>query len=187
MTSATECAVSTQELLAYWLGELDGARESAIEEHLFGCASCPATLGFVADLGAGVRCVLLGGELTGVLPAAFVERLKAAGVRVREYRLEPGGSVDCTITRDDDLVVASMRAPLEGVGRLDVLIDDSVLGKLRLTDVAFDARDGGIVTLPSAAFLRTLDSARQHVRLVAVDGVQERVLADYTFNHYRSL
>jgi hypothetical protein len=31
--------------------------------------------------------------------------------------------------------------------------------------------------------LKTLGHSQQRVRLVAVDGVEERVIADYTFNH----
>jgi len=36
------------------------------------------------------------------------------------------------------------------------------------------------------AYLKTLKRSQQRVRLVAVDGVEERVVADYTFNHYPS-
>ena len=40
--------------------------------------------------------------------------------------------------------------------------------------------------ITSTAYLKTLKHSQQRVRLVAVDGVQERVVADYTFNHYPS-
>jgi hypothetical protein len=50
-------------------------------------------------------------------------------------------------------------------------------------DVAFDPGAGGLVVVTSTAYLRTLNVSRQHVRLVAVDGAEERVGADYTFNH----
>ena len=104
-------------------------------------------------------------------------------MRVREYNLEPGGSVDCTITPDDDLVVSYLRAPLRDVRRLDVVIDDSTSGKLRASDVAFDPEADGVPLVPSVSYLRTLGHSQHRVRLVAVEGVDERVIADYTFNH----
>ncbi len=185
MTPAA-CTTPTQDLLAYWLGELDAAAESRFDEHLFACASCSKRLRAVASLGAAIRNELLRGDFGFVLPAAFIDRLKESGLHVREYDLEPGGSVSCTVTPDDDLVVAHMRAPLRDVRRLDLLIQDSVAGSVRANDVAFDPAADGLTMVPSVAFLRTLRHAQQRVRLVAVDGVEERVIADYTFNHYPS-
>jgi hypothetical protein len=173
-------------LLAYWLGEVDQAQESRLDEHLFACSSCSERLRTIVALGAGLRAELLRGDSGFVLPAAFIRRIKDAGLRVREYELEPGGSVNCTVTSADDLVVAHLRAPLRDVRRLDVVIDDSVAGARRASDVAFDPAADGLTLVPSVAFLRTLERAQQRVRLVAVDGAEERVLADYTFKHYRS-
>ena len=185
MTRAT-CTKSEQELLAYWLGELDEAQESRFDEHLLACAACGERLRALVDLGAAVRGQLLGGDFGFVLPAAFVRRLEAAGLRVREYHLEPGGSVSCTIAPDDDLVVAHLRAPLRGVRRLDFVLHDPKSGTQRVTDVAFDPAADGVTMVPSVPYLRTLRHERQRVRLVAVDGVEERVIGDYTFNHYPS-
>jgi hypothetical protein len=182
----TACTTQTQELLEYWLGELDEAHEQRMDEHLFACAACTERLGAVVDLGVAIHRVFVHGNLNIVLPEPFIQRVKAAGVRVREYTLEPGGSVDCTVTRDDDLVVSYLHAPLRDVRRLDVLIDDTTAGKLRANDVAFDPSADGLVAVTSTVFLRTLRHSTQRVRLVAVDGVHERVIADYTFNHYPS-
>jgi hypothetical protein len=183
-----ECTtpLSTPELLEYWLGELDEPRSLALDEHLFACAACSARLGAIVALGGAIRRAFVEGWLYIVLPEAFIRRIQEAGFQVREYRLEAGGSVDCTITPDDDFVVAHLRAPLRDVRRLDVLIDDETSGKHRANDVAFDASAEGLVAVTSTAFLRTLEHSRQHVRLVAVDGEQERVIGDYTFNHYPS-
>lgn len=186
MTTTCATPVSTQDLLAYWLGELDGAQENRLDEHLFACAACGERLRTVVELGAAIRGELLHGDFGFVLPAAFIRRLKGAGLRVREYQLEPGGSVDCTVTAADDLVVAHLRAPLRDVRRLDLLIHDSVAGSMRASDVAFDPTADGVTMVPSVAFLRTLEHAQQRVRLVVVEGVEERVLADYTFNHHPS-
>jgi hypothetical protein len=182
MTSSA-CAATGEELLAYWLGELAEGEERRLDEHLLGCGACSARLGALVELGAAIRRVALGGELGFVASAALVGRLKGEGLRVREYTLEPGGSVDCTIAPEDDLVVSHLRAPLHGVSRLDVVIDDSTRGAERVSDVAFDPAAGGVSIVPSAAYLRALGNARQHVTLLAVDDSGERAIAGYTFNH----
>jgi hypothetical protein len=186
MTRAACTVLKTQELTEYWLGELDEAHEQRVDEHLFACGACSERLRALVDLGAAIRGAFVDGRLNIVLPEAFIRRIKEAGFQVREYDLAAGGSVDCTVTPEDDFVVAYLRAPLGGVGRLDLLIDDEASGKHRATDVAFDPSAETLVTVTSTAYLRTLKHSRQRVRLVAVDGAEERVVADYTFNHYPS-
>lgn len=182
MTS-TACTTAPQDLLAYSLGELDEAREQGIEEHLFACAGCTERLGAVVALGAAIRAELLRGTFSFVTSVPFMRRIKEAGWQVREYELPAGGSVACTVTPDDDFVVSYLHASLHGVRRLDVLIDDSTSGKHRANDVAFDPEAGTLAAVTSTAYLRTLAHSQQRVRLLAVDGADERVIADYTFNH----
>ena len=177
------CATSPQELLGYWLGELGATEEARLDEHLFACAACSESLSTVVKLGAAIRNELLRGDFGFVLPAAFIRRLKDAGLRVREYDLEPGGSVSCTIAADDDHVVSYLRAPLRDVRRLDLVLQDPTEGTVRVSDVSFDPAAGGVAFVPGVAYLRTLGHVQQRVRLVAVDGVHEREIADYTFNH----
>jgi hypothetical protein len=179
----TACTATPQELLAYWLGELDAAQEHRLEEHLFACAACTERLRTIVELGAAIRHETLRGDFAFVVSEPFIRRMKEAGLQVREYTLEPGGSVSCTVTRDDDFVVSHLHAPLTDVRRLDLLIDDSTIGKLRMSDVAFDPEAGGLAMVPSVSFLRSLGHSQQRVRLVAVEGADERVIADYTFNH----
>jgi hypothetical protein len=177
-------AYGTEGLLAYWLGEVEPDAETLLDEHMFACADCSARLAALVELGAAVRRELLRGTFGAVLPAPFVRRLKEAGVRVREYTLEPGESVDCTITPHDDLLVAHLRAPLRGVQRVDLVYEDPAAGmRHRASDIAFDHAAEGVAFMSNAAYVRTLGPARQHVRLLAVDGAEERVIAEYTFNH----
>lgn len=177
------CPTPPQELLAYWLGELDEAHELRMDEHLFACSACSERLRTIVDLGAAIRRELLRGSFGFVAQAPFIRRFQEAGLSVREYTLEPGGSVNCTVTPDDDLVVAHLHAPLRDVRRLDLVIDDSTSGTLRASDVAFDPEADSLTYVPSVSYLRTLGHAQQRVRLVAVEGTDERVIADYTFNH----
>jgi hypothetical protein len=182
MTSAS-CPTPPQDLLAYWLGESDEADELRLDEHLFACAACSARLRAIVDLGAAIREELLRGTFSFVTSAPFIRSIKNAGWQVREYDLAAGGSVNCTVTPDDDFVVSYLRAPLRDVRRLDVVIDDTTSGKHRWNDVAFDPAADTLAAVTSTAYLRTLKVSQQHIQLVAVDGADERVIADYTFNH----
>ena len=186
MTRAACTALQPQELIEYWLGELDEAHEQRVDEHLFACAACSSRLSALVDLGAAIRRTFVEGWLNLVLPEPFLRRIKDAGFQVREYHLPAGGSVSCTVMPDDDFVVSYLRAPLQGVKRLDVLIDDTTSGKNRANDVAFDPEAEVLVSMTSTAYVKSLKHSQQRVRLVAVDGVEERVVADYTFNHYPS-
>lgn len=171
-------------LIAYWLGELDGVREAQLEEHLLGCEACSANLGQLVRVGEGIRHATRAGSVHAVLPAAFIQRLQASGVRVREYRLQPGGSVNCTVAPEDDLVVAHLHAPLRDVQRLDLLFDDVTSGaRWRVEDVAFDPAADEVALASNTTDLRRLPVTTQHLQLVAVERAAERVIADYTFNH----
>jgi hypothetical protein len=183
MTSVTCADVSAQELLAWWLGELDERDDARLDEHLLECPACTERLGAIVEVGAAIRRELLRGGFSSVLPAPFIGRLKAAGLRVREYDLEPGGSVACTVTREDDLVVSYLRAPLRGVKRLDLVMHDATAGTLRLSDVAFDPAADRVAVVPDIAHVRSMGETQHRMQLVAVEGVDERVIGDYTFNH----
>ena len=173
-----------QALTAYWLGELEDPAENELEEHLFGCEECTRRLNAVAQLGEGVKRLAREGNVRAILTAPFVERLKELGVRVREYRMSAGGSVECTITPEDDLVVAHLHASLQEVRRLDMVLHGEQEGvHARIEDVAFDPAAGEVVMLPNAMYLRQLNRATLEVKLVAVDAEQERVIGEYTFNH----
>jgi hypothetical protein len=63
---------------------------------------------------------------------------------------------------------------------------DSAAGTVRMEDVAFDPAADSLSLVPGVAYLRTLRREQLRVQLVAVDHAGERVLGDYTFNHYPS-
>jgi len=176
--------VALDALVAYWLGELPQEREAALEEHLFGCTQCTGQLEELAALATGVRATVLDGKVSMVVSEPFVDAMKDAGLSVREYQVEPGGSVNCTIGTNDDGVISRIRAPLAGVQRLDVVRMLGASGpEERLTDVPFDADSGGLVIVPSAAWLKAMPAFTMRMRLIAVNDAGEKQLAEYTFNH----
>jgi hypothetical protein len=53
----------------------------------------------------------------------------------------------------------------------------------RLTDVPFDAASGGLVIVPSAAWLKAMPAFTMRMQLIAVSEAGEKQIAEYTFNH----
>jgi hypothetical protein len=184
--SARPChaPIGTAELLDYWLGDCTAAREAEIEEHLFACSGCGAALQALVGLGDAVRALIRDGGTAAVIPPRFADRLQETGLRVREYGVEPGGSVNCTIAPHDDLVIARLQAPLAAVTRLDVLIHDVGSSRsIRLEDVGFDESRQVVVMLPKARELRQLGVTTQRFELVSVGDTGDRCLGVYVFNH----
>ena len=175
--------IDIQRLVAYWLGEADTEQ---LEEHLFACAECSARLEEIAALGAGVRAVVREARVAAVISGPFLEALRRQGMRIREYRVPAGGSVDCTLLAHEDAVVSTVEAPLAGVARLDALMRVEAGGEVteaRVEDVPFDAASGEVVLLQSSEMLRRLPAHVHRLRLVAVEGKAERVVGEYTFVH----
>ncbi len=184
--SAPTCAapLDLSVLSDYWLGDLLPDEEGRAEEHLLGCAACSARLGDLVALTGGVRRLADLGVVRAVVTSAFVERLIGEGFRVREYRLTPGGSVQCTVTANDDLVAARLAADLRGAARVDLVTCDAAgREETRLTDIPLNPSAQEVVLIERIDRLRALPACVQRLKLVAPDAGGERLLAEYTFVH----
>jgi hypothetical protein len=170
------------EVLAdYWLGEAPG---DGLEEHLLGCAECSRRLAEVAKLVEGVRKLAREGLLRVVVSDAFLKRLESEGVRRREYRVEAWGSVACTVSPEDDVLVTRLAAELAGVRRVDLALCDAEgleVGRLEDIPVASGSRE--VVLAEPIDRVRSLPESVMQLRLVAVEAGGERVLGEYTFRH----
>jgi hypothetical protein len=183
-TPSCQTPLDWDTLLAYWLGELDPDSEARTEEHYLGCAECSRRLEWLTTLAQEVRALTQKSGVSVVLNNQFVRKLTEHGLHVREYRVPCNGSVNCTVTPDDDFVMAYLEAPLAGVTRLDmVYLDDEGKPQLRQEDIPFSAENGDVVFSTRIDALRALPTTTLHVRLLAVDKNGERTLGDYTFNH----
>lgn len=184
MNADTCKALDFAQLAAYWLGELDDGAQAQVEAHVFACEHCTQRLHFLAETGAGVRALVRQGALAVVVTPAFLDELRAQGLHLREYRVGPGGSVNCTIAPQDDFVVSRLQAPLERVARLDAEVHVEGGPHERYRDIPFAPAHGEVLMLPPAATLRAIKAPTTHrVRLLAVDDGNERVIGEYRFNH----
>lgn len=183
-TPSCQTPLDWDTLLAYWLGELDPDSEARTEEHYLGCAECSRRLQWLTTLAQEVRALTQKSGVNMFLNEQFVHKLTENGLHVRKYHVPCNGSVNCTVTPEDDLVVAYLEAPLAEVRRLDmVYLDSEGNPQERYEDIPFTADSDEVVFSTRIEALRALPTTTLHVRLLAVDNNGERTLGDYTFNH----
>jgi len=177
--------LSVDTLLDYWLHDSDAASADAVDEHLMRCDACGERLDELIALGEGVREALRAGAVAMVTSGAFVQRLAGLGLRVREYRLPPNGSVNCSVAPEDELLVSRLAAPLQGVQRLDARAQLSIEPGVQhdLHDVPFDVQAGEVVVVSKLAAVRRLPAHTLQVTLLAVEAGGTREVGRYTFNH----
>ena len=176
-------------LADYWLAALTKPEEEAVEEHLFTCDECGARLSEVIVLAEEVRKIAREGSLRLVVSDTFLKRAEQEGLRIREYAPPAGRGVQCTVTADDDFLVARLAANLTGAKRVDLCFcDERGVELLRLPDIPVHAGTKSVVYQESITWARAMPTMILIARLVTFDeGGSERLLGEYTFNHTRSL
>lgn len=172
-------------LLDYWLHDSDPATTDEVDEHLMQCDACGRALDELVALGEGVRAALRAGAVGIATSGPFIERLAAQGVNVRTYRLPHNGSVNCSVAPEDELLVSRLEAPLQGVDRLDVLVELSTAPgtQHRLEDIPFDPQAGEVLYVQKLADVRRLPAHTATVTLLSVGADVARELGRYTFRH----
>jgi hypothetical protein len=176
-------------LADYWLAALGREDEDAVEEHLLDCDGCGARLRDVIALVEGVRHVAREGTLRMIVSDAFLARAEEEGLRVRQYAAAAGGAVQCTVTADDDILVARLAADLSAAGRVDLCIYDERGVELhRMADIPLRSGADSVVYQEAMASLKAAPTFTMIARLLSIDDLgAERTLGEYTFNHTRTL
>lgn len=113
------CGFSPDRLVDYLLGELQGAEEARLEEHLFTCSVCAARLDAVARIGESVAEVVRHAGVAASVNRRFLARALADGLSLREYRIPAGERAHCT-AGPEDLVVVRLAADLGDATDLEV-------------------------------------------------------------------
>lgn len=176
-------------LIDYWVALLPAAETDAVEEHLFECDQCGDRLRETVALADALRALARSGVLFVVVGEALVQQASGAGQRVREYSVAPGETVLCTVSADDDFLIARLAADLGGTARVDLSFTDlSGVERQRLTDIPVRAQDGGVVLQESVTWAKASPSTSMIARLLAVDANgSEELIAEYTFHHTRTI
>jgi len=176
-------------LADYWAGLLPSTEEDRVEEHLLSCDSCSQRLREIIALADAVKNLAREGSLRMVVSETFLQRAAETGSRIRRYVLPPGGSVQCTITENDDLLVGQLTADLTGAKRIDLCICDAQgVEHLRLPDVPVNTATDTIVYQESATFAKAGPDMTMRMRVVSVDEHgADHPITEFTFNHTRSI
>ena len=118
-----------------------------------------------------------------IVTPSFLDTASREGLRLREYVVPPGGRVACTVTAQDDLLIARMRADFTGVSNLDVLLQVEDQPEVRIKDVPVSPDAHELIMVQAMPAARRLGRSVLRYRLVAPEGAGERILGDYTFDH----
>jgi len=124
-----------------------------------------------------------------IVSEAFLKTAAEDGLRIRQYAAAAGGSVQCTVTAEDDILIGRLAANLSGVSRIDLSILNSAgVEQRRLHDIPFHSSAGSVICQESITFAKAAPTTRLVYRLLSVDETgSEHPLGEYTFNHTRSL
>jgi hypothetical protein len=176
-------------LADYWLAALEGPDEEGVEEHLFECDECGERLRELIAIAEGVRKLARSGSLRMIVSEAFLKSAAEDGLRIRQYAGTAGGSVECTVTGEDDILIGRLAANLSHARRIDLCIcNDAGIEQRRLRDIPFDPGASSVICQESITFAKAAPTNRLIYRLVSVDEIgSDHPLGEYTFNHTRSL
>jgi len=175
-------------LMDYWLALLPSTVEQAVDLHLLGCDACSDRLRETIALSESLSHVARSGELPVIVSDAFVRHAIAAGRQVREYAAMPGESVPCTVSADDDYLVARLGADLRGAGRVDLSLDMRGSEVGRLADIPVHAETGQVICQMSIGWSKAAPDNSVLMRLLSVDEAgAERMLGEYAFHHTRTI
>jgi hypothetical protein len=143
----------------------------------------------VITLADMVRRLAREGSLQMIVSDAFLQRAAEDGLHVREYAPAPGGSVLCTMTEEDDLMIGRLAADVTEGSRVDLsLCDERGVEHARLQDIPVRAGPRSVAWQVSSTRMKAAPSMTLIARLVAFDDAgAERLLGEFTFHHTRSL
>jgi hypothetical protein len=101
-SSGVTCAspLAFEQLVDYWTNELDARAIDAIEEHVFGCASCAAEMERVHGLVAVFR-----EHLAPVISVEQLAELRGKGLAIVETTFAPGVRQGVTFARSLDFMI----------------------------------------------------------------------------------
>jgi len=124
-----------------------------------------------------------------VVSESFLKQAADEGLRVRQYAPPAGGSVACTVTAEDDLLVGRLQANLGGARQVDLsLCAPTGEEQFRLRDIPVDVSASSVLWQQSITFAKAAPTSTMVARLIEVEeGGEEKLLGEYTFHHTRTL
>lgn len=187
MSPPCKAPIAFEALIAYHLRELGEAERERVEEHYFACAYCSERLEVLSQLELGVRDLVYRGQLLSFSTVAMVQRARARGILVREYRTDPGEHVQCTAGPDDDLLVTRYGG-LKGITSVDLHFRGQITGTDQLiqmdhADAPVDQATGDLVLIAPGALNRSMPPLEIEVRLTVHTASGSHEAGPYHYHH----
>jgi len=185
MTEHFSACLSIGELSDYWTEDVSPDDLERIEAHVFACAACTQLLADADRLRRSIGDVARAGGLQAFVTDSLLNQLARDGVRVRSYAMDAGGSVQCAVWDDDEVLVTRLRADFSGVTAVDAVMRlDTGEEWSRASDipVAEGSREV-IMALPAALVRRAPDVPMRLTLRPSSASPGETPLAEYTFDH----
>jgi hypothetical protein len=131
------CPIPFETLADYWSGE---ALPDEVEEHLFACAVCSERSGSLASVTTALRQ-----DIPSMISRERVDGLVAAGCRVLDTDVQPGGTERAVFARELDLLIHHLHGDYRSAAHVDctVLAGDRLL--FELERVPFDRQRGEVL------------------------------------------
>jgi len=120
MTSP-ECAWAGEwaRCVDYVASDLPPPDAERLEQHLFECGGCAATVEAAATPAAGARAAARSGRVLAVIAPSFVAAIKRQGGRIHEHAIVDG-AVDARFEPTDDVLIVALPPIESGMKRVDV-------------------------------------------------------------------
>ena len=185
MTASPGACLSIGELSDYWTTDISPDETERIETHVFECSACTQLLADADLLRRGIGDVARTGGFQAFVTDSLLNQFARDGVRVRTYAMDAGGSVQCAVWDDDDVLVTRLRADFSGVTAVDAVLRlDTGEEWGRTSDVPVPAGSHELIMALPAEFVRRAPEApiRLTLRSTAASS-DEAPLAEYTFDH----
>ena len=182
MSEHCENPISIDQLADYWAAALSPDEEDRVEAHLMSCDLCGARLRKIIAMGEAIRSLARKGELRVIISSEFLERAAKEGLRARQYAPPNHGSVECTVTSKDDLLISRLAADLSDAKRLDLVFAEPG-GTHRMQDIPFNPEAREVIMSVSVPYVRSLPANVATMQLISVDESGEQVIGEYRFNH----
>ena len=176
--------LSTADIADYWSHDLPREEVDRIDDHVFQCAGCAKRLAEGEALARGIADLVREGRFQSIITEGLLNRLSRDGVRIRTFAIGPGETVPCGVWQDDDLVVARIRADLEGLDAV-TLVTRLASGEeiSRFADIRVKPGQREIIRATSAALLRRLPAVHVHMTLSSGAGPDQRTIGEYVLEH----
>src|SRR5262245_54919338 len=183
MSTPSSACLSIGELSDYWTADASPEDIERIEAHVFECGACTELLAEADRLRRSIGSVARAGNFQAILTDGLLNQLAHDGVRVRSYAIDAGGSVQCAVWDEDEVLVTRLRADFSGVTSLNAVMrldTGEEWGRASDIPVAEGAREV-IIAFPAELVRRAPEVPMRFTLQDSAASPGDTPVAEYTF------